>query len=779
MLFLQVVQTTLETSGAPSANPFISQSLKTSGSLSLVNTATLSSIGPTATANITSLLANNIFQPIATDAPPPQISSRSDHPVARLGIQAQEDKLETNKFYANFFLGDQTSGTWTHPYSLSWSKGAGQTSSWGLAVSHIERTQLANGPAQSKDRGEWAFFAAPVGIQSLVISAAELSTGTALTTDTLEAFSVNVNLVAPGGTLPTISFPLLQGMGFVTAKYNSGTPLIQSGVGIQNVTYAGGVINGGYTFKYRILLTDGFTWLVYVTPLNAGYDENSFTLISPGLVQGPSGFGGYIQVAKIPADIADVESVYDGSAGAYPTACTISGSVDGTAGTYQFSWTKQGAASESLLMFALPHHMESFAYNTRTGATDVELVTTTKGIATAVMGDSWTLTEPDLPITMGFSPWSPTLGDVSTLSAAAIQAINAAGAIELTQNVSQQTNTGSVYYDGKALAKFAATVYALHELAQNTTLALTGLMELEEAFDLHVNNQQTFPLVYDTAWGGIVSISTYLDGDSGDDFGNAYYNDHQFHYGYYLYAAAVIGYLDPNWLTQGTNKAWVNSLAGDFANPVSDSFFPFSRSFDWYMGHSWAKGLFESADGKDEESSSEDTMASFGIKMWGQTMNDKNMEARGNLMLAMQARSLQHYFLYTSDNAVQPAEFIGNKVSGILFENKIDHTTYFGPNIEMIEGIHMLPLMPMSTLIRTPDFVQQEWDAYGFETYASTLQSGWRGILMANLAIIDPVTSYNFFSNASGDFNFSMLDSGASQTWYLAWSAALGGSPGS
>ena len=520
-----MVQTTLETSGAPSANPFLSQSLKTSGTLSLVETATLSSLGPTATANVTGLLANNIFRPIATDAPPPQIESRSDHPVPRLGIQQQEDKLETNKFYANFFLGDQTSPTWTHPYSLSWSKGSGQTDSWGIAVSHIERSQLATGPKQSKDAGEWSFFAAPIGIQSIVISAAELSAGTYLKTDTLESFSVNVNLFAPGGTTPTITFPLLQGMGFVTAKYNSGTPLIQSGVGIQNVTYAGGIINGGSTFKYKILLTDGFTWLVYVTPLNVGYDENSFTLISPGLVQGPSGFGGYLQVAKIPANIADAESVYDGSAGVYATACSISGAVDGTQSTYELSWTKQGATSQSILMFALPHHMDSMAYDTRTGATDVQLVTTNKGLATAIQGDSWTLIEPDLPIAMGFNPWSPTLGDVSTLSATAVGAINAAGAVELVQNISKQTNTGSTYYDGKALAKFAAIVYVLHELAENVTLALTGLMELEDAFDSHVNNQQTFPLVYDTAWGGVVSVATYLDGNSGDDFGNTYYNE--------------------------------------------------------------------------------------------------------------------------------------------------------------------------------------------------------------------------------------------------------------
>ena len=85
----------------------------------------------------------------------------------------------------------------------------------------------------------------------------------------------------------------------------------------------------------------------------------------------------------------------------------------------------------------------------------------------------------------------------------------------------------------------------------------------------------------------------------------------------------------------------------------------------------------------------------------------------------------------------------------------------------------MLPLMPMSTLVRSPTFVQQEWDAYDLGTYVNSVQDGWRGILMANLAIIDPASSFDFFSNASGSFYSSFLDGGASQTWYLAWSDAL------
>lgn len=194
-----------------------------------------------------------------------------------------------------------------------------------------------------------------------------------------------------------------------------------------------------------------------------------------------------------------------------------------------------------------------------------------------------------------------------------------------------------------------------------------------------------------------------LGGDAGADFGNSFCNDHHFHYGYFLYTAAVIGYLDPSWL-QGADKAFVDMLARDFASPTNDQFFPFSRSFDMYHGHSWAKGLFESGDGKDQESTSEDSFASYSLEMWGKISGDRNMEARGALMLAIQARSFRHYFLMESDNKDQPPQFLNNKVTGILFENKVDHATYFGMNIEYIQGIHMIPLSPVSVLTRSRNF---------------------------------------------------------------------------
>ena len=101
----------------------------------------------------------------------------------------------------------------------------------------------------------------------------------------------------------------------------------------------------------------------------------------------------------------------------------------------------------------------------------------------------------------------------------------------------------------------------------------------------------------------------------------------------------------------------------------------------------------------------------------------------------------------------------------------------------------MIPLNPMSPYCRTKQFVTEEWNAYfsngrvdavaGERTASfshgsvNKVAGGWRGILYANLAIIDPVTSYNWFSGPN--FNPQYLDGGASLTWYLTFSAGLGG----
>jgi endo-1,3(4)-beta-glucanase len=623
----------------------------------------------------------DLFLPVGIGAPPANIPQRGDHPAPRLGIQNTTGPIPTNKFYANFFLGNQGQSTFTQPYSMSWSRGGGNAQSWGMAISHTEPEQRVFGsPRPDIPASPTSYFINPIGIQSVIMSASEMSSSAILTTDSLQAFSANIVLRPSPASDSSITFPVVQGMGFVTGIYSNLQPAIQSSIFFRNVVSADSPRPG--TFKYRITLEDGKVWLLYAVPIS-GVDPN-FQLVSSTLLQGLPSFSGSIQISKSPVGS---ESLYDNAAGAYPTSAILSGTANGINASYSLTWTKGGPYAENttLLMFALPHHVESFDGNTRGRLTTLRLSTTTKGMGTAVVSDSWTMMETNLPVDMGFAPWRPVSGNVSALSDAAISAIQRVSAAEVSQNMSAQTNLDSMYFSGKGLSKFATLIYTMNELSGQKGLAAAGLANLKAAFSVFTNNQQRYPLIYDTAWKGVVSSATYVTGDPGMDFGNSFYNDHHFHYGYFIHAASIIGFLDPSWLAE--NKDYVNALVRDAANPSGqDQFFPVFRAFDWYNGHSWAKGLFESADGKDQESTSEDAMFAYSLKMWGKTTGDASMEARGNLMLSVLTRSLRDYFLLEESNVNQPSNFIGNKVTGILFENKIDHTTYFGGNLEYIQG---------------------------------------------------------------------------------------------
>jgi endo-1,3(4)-beta-glucanase len=43
------------------------------------------------------------------------------------------------------------------------------------------------------------------------------------------------------------------------------------------------------------------------------------------------------------------------------------------------------------------------------------------------------------------------------------------------------------------------------------------------------------------------------------DFGNGFYNDHHFHYGYFLHVAAVIGKFDGGWVSE--HRDYINWFA--------------------------------------------------------------------------------------------------------------------------------------------------------------------------------------------------------------------------
>ncbi|KIW00212.1 uncharacterized protein PV09_08252 [Verruconis gallopava] len=813
----QVVHSSLETTGIPSAPPFPTTSLVfPTTKLNITSLSTYSSLPtilpPTSESSGQVNKINILTVPIATYPPPGQIAPRSDYPRPPVGVRARSGPLQTNKFYENLLLDDQRQSIWPQPYSLTWAKGGdadrgGLANSWGLSVSNIDRQGLLYGdPIQSGEPPK--FFTAPLYVESIILSASELDTNTVLTTDSHDQFSLDINLTPKPDGQPVIRFPVVQGMGFVSALYTNATPLLQSSVFFTDLIEIGDV-DSGKTHKWRIQLKDGTSWLLYITP-DGSFGRPSMVLKDSNTIIGPGSFTGLIQVAKNTAGSCG-ERVYDGSAGTYATSLAVSASVDGATGNYSFIWRRAGSSDQQLLMFALPHHIDTMSPDTLNQSTCVTLWTTTKGEARGLQADMWLLQEQNLPTDIDFDPWKPGSGAVKKAVDEATAQIDDAAATELALDIDKLTNLDSAYYGGKALSKFALIIYAVNKFGKSSSLALEGLRKLEAAFDRWISNKQVWPFAYDSLWGGIVSTASYEDRDIGADFGNTLYNDHHFHYGYFVHTAAVIAALDPDWLKRGSNKVWVDTLIRDYANPdAGDPYFPPSRSFDFFNGHSWATGLFPSGDGKNEESSSEDAFSIYAMKLWGKVTGDSAMEARGNLQLAILRRSLNHYFYFDANNTAQPPRFTPQITSGILFENKIDHTTFFGQNSEYVEGIHMLPISPVTPYMRPDSFVSREWSAYFQSPYPlssvpdaettvllpavgyaggyncssrinlrrliNCVDPAWKGILMANLAQLDPKQSWQFFADKLGaGWDWMWVAGSGSRTWYLAYAAALGG----
>ena len=165
-------------------------------------------------------------------------------------------------------------------------------------------------------------------------------------------------------------------------------------------------------------------------------------------------FTGFIQIAKNPGG-AHQEGVYDASAGVFPIGLGFSGFVKGDIGSYTFRWTKGGVDLDNrrLLMFALPHHVESFDSDTQRQQTTLQLQTTTKGVATAVLRDSWTVIERDIPLSIGFGPWKPDARRPLQISDSAMRTIKPIADGEVNQDIGAQTNLDSMYFSGKVCTR--------------------------------------------------------------------------------------------------------------------------------------------------------------------------------------------------------------------------------------------------------------------------------------------------------------------------------------
>lgn len=208
-----------------------------------------------------------------------------------------------------------------------------------------------------------------------------------------------------------------------------------------------------------------------------------------------------------------------------------------------------------------------------------------------------------------------------------------------------------------------------------------------------------------------------------------------------MYAAAVVGKAEPSFLTQ--YKSQILTYVRDYANPSSqDPYFPVTRNKDWYNGHSWASGVTEFGDNRNQESTSEAINAYYAIVLLGEAMNDTDLKNWGRLLLAMEIRSARKYW-HVKDDSIYPDSFVGGHMVGVLWDTKVDYATWFGGNVEYIHGIQMLPFTPITEESLDSLFVSVEYNVV-----ANSGSQEWLSYMIMDEAVIDAGAAWNKLNSA-------------------------------
>ena len=239
------------------------------------------------------------------------------------------------------------------------------------------------------------------------------------------------------------------------------------------------------------------------------------------------------------------------------------------------------------------------------------------------------------------------------------------------------------YFGGKALARMANLLVIAQTLDQADTAAalldtLSGQL-LEWGDPQRCASADARCFVYDEQLRGVVGLTP--------SFGSEEFNDHHFHYGYFLYAAAVAVHADPS-LAERIGPV-LDLVAADIAGTGGPM--PALRVFDPVAGHSWASGFSPFADGNNQESSSEAVAAWNGLALWAAVRGDDALEQRARWLLAAEADAATRLWLAPD---LEPFGAYEHQIVALEWGAKRDYATWFSPEPSAMLGIQVLPAQP-------------------------------------------------------------------------------------
>ncbi|MFJ9523017.1 glycosyl hydrolase [Kitasatospora sp. NPDC101801] len=491
-----------------------------------------------------------------------------------------------------------------------------------------------------------------------------------------------------GHGLPYVYAHATGGAAQITAV---GTPTVFANQG--NVL---GITVGGH--HYGLFAPTGTSWNVNGTVLSAALGAKDY--YSVAVLPSPNDLALFRTYAY--SFVTDTKVAWNYNAGSVTTS-------------YTATTTAQEGSQTGTLLALYPHQWKA-ATDPLTALT----YTSPRGQMKVRQGSGFSTT-------MKADAILPSLPDVGSQDKAALGAM----VREVANSADPFMGATDTYWTGKALARLGQLVPIADQLGDTATRdKLLGLMKGRLQTWFAGTGSTAF--AYDNVWKTLIGYPASY-GSDGE------LNDHHFHYGYYIQAAATVARYDAAWAADSAWGGMVKLLAKDAANADrADTRFPWLRSFDPYAGHGWAAGHAAFAAGNNEESSSESLNFSAGLILYGSATGDTALRDLGIYLYTTESRAVEQYW-FNADQSAFPAGF-GHQTAGMVWGSGAAYSTWWTASPGMIHGINYLPITGGSLyLARRQDDIKANLAEY--KANNGGVFTDWRDLAWEFQALADPAAA--------------------------------------
>ncbi len=327
----------------------------------------------------------------------------------------------------------------------------------------------------------------------------------------------------------------------------------------------------------------------------------------------------------------------------------------------------------------------------------------------------------------------------------------------------------SAYWQGKGLTR-ATQLAAVAEQQGNLDARDQLLAMVKDRMEWWFGGEGRSYFHYNKALGTMV---TYPD----EFFAAAEMNDHHFHYGYWIRAAAELTMRDPAWGAKDKWGGMVDLLVADIATAQrGGGDFPFLRPFDPYSGFSMASGVGLYDFGNGQESTSEAINAWASLILWGEVTGNRELRDLGIYLYTTEVDAVSHYW-FDMYGQVFPPEYKNVEASWV-FGGRYAHKTWWTDEPRQTKGINLLPVTTFSTYFGfDPAYVKRNvgtlkadtdtYNAIGKFPPNPPPKDVWQDIFAKYLALADPTAAL-----AQWD-RYGSVESGDTRTHTLHWMLSL------